>query len=519
MRLRLRILFVVVLVLALGALLGFGIWAGRNQEARAEREVRALLEARLNELTATASQTVSQLEGRLLILTENLPREPDRIRALTRTQPNLGRLLVLGPKRTLEFPPLDGPRSEGERRLVEESRDLWDRGTLAHPPRDEATGRVAPHGWLARRGGDGMGLCFWRQRSDGGTVAIEIPSVTLLAQLVGHLPSTTSGKFGRPGRSGTSNGDSLALLDENGAIAYRWGTFRTPLDAKPLSTLTLPVPLGAFRLAYLGPAPRIGPATTGIVAGVAALALAILGTGFWLYRESTRDLRQAAERVSFVNQVSHELKTPLTNVRLYADLLEDHVAPDDAVGQQRLGVLVSESQRLSRLITNILTFARRDKGRLTIHRVAGCLDDAVRAVLVQFGPGFADSSTSVTFIAGAPGRVLLDVDAVCQMLGNLLSNVEKYAAGRDVEIKTNREGSEAIVTVHDQGPGIPEAERERIFEPFVRLQGHAHEGVPGTGIGLSIARDLARMHGGDLRVENTERGACFRLSLRAEVAS
>src|SRR5205085_5941184 len=155
--------------------------------------------------------------------------------------------------------------------------------------------------------------------------------------------------------------------------------------------LWLRPPFGAWRVAYLGPSPVRGHATMGIAGGLVALALTVVGAGLFIYRESTRELRLAAQRVSFVNQVSHELKTPLTNVRLYAELLEDHLAADDAVGQERLRVVVSESQRLSRLITNILTFARGERGRLTVHPAPGCVDDIVRDVLAQFTPSFVES--------------------------------------------------------------------------------------------------------------------------------
>jgi len=505
------------MIVPLGALVIFAAWASRNEEARAERLKRAVLEGRLTALATTLGEAASELERELLERTARLPSDPDELRSLGRHEPYLGRLIVLGPHGDVRFPPPRGPNSEAERRLIAESRDLWEHGPLSHPVRDEDTGRRATQGWLARRGKDGMGLCFWRQTSAGpvtATVVIDLPGTILLAGLVARLPPTTA----EPA-SGEASPKSLALLDPSGEVAYRWGTFRSRPGARPLLTAALPAPLGAFQVAFFGPWPSSGRAPTGIVTGAVALALAILGAGFWLYRESTRDLRQAAERVSFVNQVSHELKTPLTNVRMYAELLEDHMPADDAVGQQRLRVVVSESQRLSRLITNILTFARGERGRLTVHPAPGCVDDIVRDVLAQFTPSFVESRTIVTFNGGAAGRVNVDADALSQMLGNLLSNVEKYAPGGPVEIRTRLEGAQAIITVQDQGPGIPRAAHEKVFELFMRLGGHAHEGVPGTGIGLCIARTLARLHGGDLRVQPAERGACLRLSLKAEAAS
>jgi signal transduction histidine kinase len=323
---------------------------------------------------------------------------------------------------------------------------------------------------------------------------------------VARLPVTVADR--------SAGDERIALFDPSGRLVYQWGAFTPAPGSKPLVALWLRPPFGAWRLAYLGPAPARGHATLGIAGGLAALALVVVGAGLWIYRESTRELRLAAERVSFVNQVSHELKTPLTNVRLYAELLEEHVA--DPVGRQRLAVVVAESQRLGRLITNILTFSRAEKGALTVQPAPGCVDDVVRGLLDQFAPGFESSGVTARFRAGAPHRVRVDVDALTQILGNLLGNVEKYAPRGPVVVRTDAAPPVTRITVEDEGPGIPAADRERVFEPFVRLGTASHEGVPGTGIGLGIARDLARRHGGELRVLPSERGAHFEVILITE---
>jgi len=109
--------------------------------------------------------------------------------------------------------------------------------------------------------------------------------------------------------------------------------------------------------------------------------------------------------------------------------------------------------------------------------------------------------------------VLIDGDALAQILGNLFGNVEKYAPGAPLYVRTAQEAGRVRIAVEDCGPGIPPEARERIFEPFVRLGGAGHEAVPGTGIGLGIARDLARLHGGELRCLDGTRGARFELTL------
>ena len=528
MRLRLRLLLVLLVTGPLVALAVLGVWTARAEEARAEREIRAVLSQKLEDVAATVDGAVAELERGLLADSESLPADPDQLRAHARARPRLRHLLVLDERGRLRFPPPAGPASDDERRFVEDSRELWQRGALSHPARGEHTGRSAPYGWLPAGSGDGLSLIFWRNQAAGGRVAILLPRAVLLSTLVARLPATPSApSTGRgyslsgaePGGAAVA-GERVALQDPSGAIAYQWGNFAPRAGAPALVTRALGPPLGGWRLAYLGPAPAPGRATVGIVAGLCALGAAIAAGGAWLYRESTRELRLAAQRVSFVNQVSHELKTPLTNIRMYAELLEDHVAPDDQVGQRHLGIVVTESHRLARLIHNILTFSRQERGQLSVHPGPLCIDDAVREVLAQFTPALAAHGVTVHLQPGAPGTVCADQDVLAQILGNILANVEKYAPGGEVHLRTVSTPPLTTITVHDSGPGIDARDAERIFQPFVRLGSPAHEGVPGTGIGLPIARDLARLHGGDLRLLPLpdRRGACFELTLRTEAA-
>ena len=140
-------------------------------------------------------------------------------------------------------------------------------------------------------------------------------------------------------------------------------------------------------------------------------------------------------------------------------------------------------------------------------------DDLITACLERFAPPLRDKQIAVEFDAHAPQTVWVDVDVLEQILVNLFSNVEKYAAaGKLLKIVSSQVGDRTTIVVEDRGPGIPAGQRERIFEPFHRVS-HALEDSPGTGIGLSIARDLARNHGGDVVWEAAEQGARFRVTL------
>ena len=254
-------------------------------------------------------------------------------------------------------------------------------------------------------------------------------------------------------------------------------------------------------------------------ATLAVLALGVLALAIYFYREQAREMREAAQRVSFVNQVSHELKTPLTNIRMYAELLDRDLPDspadsDDNRLRRYLDVIVFESQRLSRLIGNVLSFSRSRRDALELHRQFGVVDDVVRRVLDQFQPALEAKNIRVDFMPAAPASASFDIDSLEQMLGNLVSNVEKYAAsGGVLQVASSQTGARVQITVQDGGPGLPASEARRVFEPFYRANNRLTEGVSGTGIGLTISRELAKLHGGDLELLPCDHGARFRLTI------
>jgi signal transduction histidine kinase len=309
---------------------------------------------------------------------------------------------------------------------------------------------------------------------------------------------------------------------------YQWGPLEPPEGASPFVELPVSAPLSAWRLqCFIRPQWFQSIAgrseSFAVVTGLIAVGLVLSGLAVYLYRESTRELREAATRVNFVNQVSHELKTPLTNIRLYTDLLEmdlESLGADVASGtRQRLDVISAECQRLSRLIGNVLTFAgqQRQKGRL--QPKPSCVDTVIGGVIQQFLPSFELQGVEVAFQGAAPRRVHVDVDKLEQILVNLLSNVEKYASGGGrVEVTTTQDEQTTVLVVADRGPGIAKEQREKVFEPFFRC-GDRLEDAVGAGIGLAIAREQARLHGGDVVVLDSEVGTRLQVTLRTPLVS
>jgi signal transduction histidine kinase len=373
----------------------------------------------------------------------------------------------------------------------------------------------AAHGWYAWHWGRGVHLIFWRRLATGHIVGAELDRSRWIADLIAELPQT-------PQAATPSPQSRIQLVDSHDQAVYQWGAFEPPRDAAPLAELPASAPLSSWRLKFFVAEDRLtagagASARFNLIAGLSAIGIVLLVIAGIFYRESSRELREAATRVNFVNQVSHELKTPLTNIRLYAELLDEQLqnvdAGDAAVAHERLAVIVGESGRLSRLIGNVLSFSQEQRRQVKIHPRPGCVDDTIAVVLHQFQPALAAQGVATSFSAGASAAVNFDADAVEQILVNLLSNVEKYAVqGGRLDLASRQDGERTTITVSDAGPGIPPEERDRVFEPFYRLSNRL-EAPAGAGIGLSIARGLARLHKGDLRLVDSTAGATFEVDL------
>jgi signal transduction histidine kinase len=255
------------------------------------------------------------------------------------------------------------------------------------------------------------------------------------------------------------------------------------------------------------------------LAAASAVALVLVISGVLLYQQQKRALKLAAERVSFVNRVSHELGTPLTNLSLNLDLATELLTTRPPEARRRLGLVAEEIERLSRLVANVLTFSRRERDTLEL-KPARCIPrEIIGRTLESFRPALERRLIEIETRIDADAPVLLDPDALSQITGNLISNVEKYAAaGRWLRLDCQLDGGVLSLEISDRGPGIPAAARERVFTPFERVLESTNEGASGTGLGLAIGRDLAARMGGTLELLDSAAGATFRLRIPAPPA-
>jgi signal transduction histidine kinase len=239
-----------------------------------------------------------------------------------------------------------------------------------------------------------------------------------------------------------------------------------------------------------------------------ALLVLTLGVGGAALFQIRRERELALLREDFVSGVSHELRTPLAQIRMFAELQDAGKLSSDDDRARASAVINREARRLTHLVENILQYSRlrrapeRGLPEEAI-RVGDVLDESVEAVAP-----LADSRRALLLVDGdRQAHALANRAALTQMLVNLLDNAIKYGPpGQTVGVSV--EGRDDVVRFHidDEGPGIPARDRQRVWEPYRRLERDVQSRLPGTGIGLAVVGRLARLHGGRAWVEDAPGG-------------
>lgn len=361
-----------------------------------------------------------------------------------------------------------------------------------------APAQVQPEhrGWTPMMADGRLHLLGWVQSGVTGDVrGVEVEMTALVSRLGGAVPSELAMDEG------------YALRDDKGRVVHQAGkvsdTGAAPVVRVPLASVLLP---GWEVVAYLAYAPTesgSGFVFIGLMMA-AILVIAILAGGSLLLWQARSSAADAAQKTSFVANVSHEFKTPLTTIRLYSELLEQGRVAEGEKRGEYLRTIGRETQRLARLVNNVLDFSRLEQGRKKYQLAPLDLSAALGQLLDAHEPRIAESGLELKRNLPVEAvSVTTDRDAVEQIVLNLLDNACKYAAaGGEVLVVLRPLLSVGVeVCVADRGPGVPAAHRERIFEKFHRVDDTLTAEKGGAGLGLSIARQLARGLGGELRYE------------------
>jgi signal transduction histidine kinase len=372
--------------------------------------------------------------------------------------------------------------------------------------------RPAQHGgWIPWYWENQFGLLGWTQKSaDGPRYGMELEMIALLADMHTLLPRDLP------------ENRLMALVDGNGHIIHQSGGLEPGETLQPALRVSVGATLPHWEVVIYTPSGNFNRASTGyaLLGGllIAVLFISLFAAGGLLLRETHRSRTDAQQKTTFVSNVSHELKTPLTTIRMYAELLGEGRVKDPEKATRYLQTISGESRRLTRLVNNVLDFNRleqnRKKYQLAPLDLGEIVDETVQAQRIRL----AEADMELTLnLPSKPTPIETDRDAIQQVLLNLIDNAIKYgASGRQLTIELTEQNAIYSIAVTDAGPGIPRKHRARIFERFYRIDDSITANTQGCGLGLGIARRLLADLNGTLDYQPAKNGgACFIITLPA----
>lgn len=519
------------LALVLLATVGLSLWLGW-QAAAAQRHHREAVRSTLQQYTAMAGWEMSRLsrEGLDWYLHEVFD-DIDRYRSDGDPDDIVRAMSVAARRHDCECPRLREPLASF-RIDIDEGRLTLEPDTFSAAFRD----RLVP--WVSaqqevdgqrRRGllyeenpgleGGGLVVAYALRydRSDQLTTAFGfLTSGAGIGEIVGHWYQNNS--LLPPSMGRTEANDSLLRVRVSGPREIvLFSNLDGAADAAPAEselsevgthvqfgdlTIDTDLPPGAAPYLVMGglPAPRTGLHL--------ALIAAVLAVGTFGLVQIRRERQLADLRDDFLSGVSHELRTPLAQIRMFAELLTSSRLRSEE-DRDRAGLVIDrEARRLTHLVESVLHFNRLRRSSVE-PVVASPVDvsEIVSEAVHAFGPLAASRGASVEVSLPADAFIAAERSDLRQIVGNLLDNALKYGpAGQEVAIRVTRDGERLRISVDDEGPGVPAAQRGRIWDPYVRLDRDRRTPEPGTGIGLAVVASLASRHGGRCAVTHSPAG-------------
>lgn len=360
-------------------------------------------------------------------------------------------------------------------------------------------------GWLPWFSENRLHVLVWVKTAvDGPIYGLELELVTLLSRLVVDFPILENEKV------------ALVLMDGSGSYIHQAGGLDLTSTAVPAARVSVSNLLPHWQIGVF-----MGKKGSGSARGFFILSMILVGVfiaaivsgGILLTRMALKTMKDAQQKTSFVSSVSHELKTPLTSIRMYAELLESGRVTDANKKTHYLSVIKTESERLTRLINNVLDFGKLEQGRKTYQKTQFEMDTFLYQVIEAHKIRIKSQGLEIiTRVGEGNFRLCTDQDAIEQVVLNLLDNALKYAGdGKFFKFVLEKDPDGMILfKLCDDGPGIPKSQISMIFKKFHRIDNSLTAAQPGSGLGLSIAQKILRDLGGDLVYEQMEgNGSCF----------
>ena len=361
--------------------------------------------------------------------------------------------------------------------------------------------------WSRQEGRDGGRVACWMKVSTNEVWLLEVDRLAVLSRMHGWIEECGVDNPRGEGR----NGVAAEVCGLSGEVLF---PSSIKLEGSSIGEATLEeicMPDWSIRVAWSEGDAIVAGSVARIIIGAGSLlglCVACFVVGFMMFVKSALAAQKdAMQKTTFVDNVSHELKTPLTAIRLYVDMLMAKKITSEERRAHALEVISSESNRLLRMVESLLDFSRLERGRRTysleVVNVGDFVYDTIDMVRTKF------EENGISFKSDGNVFAKLDRDAFRQILLNVLDNAAKYAAfAGNVSVSVKRENGRVEVSVEDKGSGLSAEARERVFERFWRGDDSIVTEESGNGLGLSIARHLAEGMSCKLYVSPGEEGGC-----------
>jgi signal transduction histidine kinase len=256
------------------------------------------------------------------------------------------------------------------------------------------------------------------------------------------------------------------------------------------------------------------PGSTGrntLVIMMVMLAAIFLIGSFAIYKSAQTIVDLSERRSQFVSSVTHELKTPLTNIRMYIEMLEQGIAKDTEREQEYFQIVNSEGSRLSRLINNVLDLAKLEKKQRSLNLIKGTFEEVVAEVQTVMQAKLRQEGFTLKIVRENIRPFNYDREAMIQVLINLIENSIKFcqsAVSKEITIRIYQDAKRVKIAVADRGPGIPRHALKKVFDDFYRVDNALARKTRGTGIGLALVKKFINLIGGQVTAENNPGGGC-----------
>ena len=549
---RFRLIITWLLLLVPTLMLGLGaLYLLKGEETRLASSARATASDRISAIAGNLDLSIAEVKDGLVDTLQNLPQDgfmqqTDLLEEWKRSNPLVRNVFIWQQGRGLRYPDPEMPSSDEEADFIRRYLSLFaNQSAWQEPPNDASVttseeqvssillerkelrqlAKQAPvaadvaaasapakamsgtSGWRPWFADNRLHLLGWYEwQGQSQRIGVEIEMMSLLSRLLGNFPNDPP------------SGETYALIDGNGDVFHQVGPLEISSDSRALAKATISSLPHWLITAYSNADAAATGSSFLLISSllVGTFVVAILLGGSLLLWQAHRNQIDAKQKTSFVSNVSHELKTPLTTIRMYAELLGEKRIVDADKQQNYLKTIIRESQRLTRLVNNVLDFSRLEQGRKEFSReevdLVALLHQLLDSQLMRIEEAGMQLIRKVNVTTAT---IESDRDALEQIVLNLVDNAIKYAAdGKNLIVELQPEKDQWRVCIKDNGPGVPSAHHQQIFAKFHRVDASLTARQQGSGLGLSIARQLAEGLGGSLSFCPSEGGgSCFELTL------